>query len=139
MLPVDERTEWLEADGLGGFASGTTSGVRTRRYHALLLAAARPPSDRRVLVSGFVATLHTPQGSAEFWPQVYGGGWTTGRQVTGVGFTREPWPRWRFATTLGVTVSVELFVPRGSPAVVLAFNLVGDALRDLLDPRMKGV
>jgi predicted glycogen debranching enzyme len=122
-LPVDERTEWLEADGLGGFASGTTLGVRTRRYHALLLAAARPPADRRVLVSGFVATLHTPAGSAEFWPQVYGGGWTTGRQVTGVSFTREPWPRWRIATTLGVTVSVELFVPRRSPAVVVAFKL----------------
>ncbi|MGH9391116.1 MAG: glycogen debranching enzyme N-terminal domain-containing protein, partial [Vicinamibacteria bacterium] len=31
--------EWLEADGLGGFASGTESGIRTRRYHALLLSA----------------------------------------------------------------------------------------------------
>jgi predicted glycogen debranching enzyme len=122
-LPVDDRTEWLEADGLGGFASGTTSGVRTRRYHALLLAAARPPADRRVLVSGFIATLHTKAGSADFWPQLYAGGWATGRQVTGVSFTREPWPRWRIATTLGVTVSVELFVPRGSPAVVLAFKL----------------
>jgi predicted glycogen debranching enzyme len=122
-LPVDDRTEWLEADGLGGFASGTTSGVRTRRYHALLLAAAQPPADRRALVQGFVATLHTPAGSAEFWPQLYAGGWATGRQVTGVSFTREPWPRWRIATTLGVTVSVELFVPRGSPSVVLAFKL----------------
>jgi hypothetical protein len=66
-LPVDERTEWLEADGLGGFSSGTTSGVRTHRYHALLLAAARPPADRRVLVSGFLATLHTPAGSATLY------------------------------------------------------------------------
>ena len=32
--------EWLEADGLGGFASGTSTGLRTRRYHGLLLAAA---------------------------------------------------------------------------------------------------
>jgi hypothetical protein len=32
--------EWLEADGLGGFASGTVDGIRTRRYHALLLSAA---------------------------------------------------------------------------------------------------
>ena len=31
------RREWLEADGLGGFASGTVDGIRTRRYHALLL------------------------------------------------------------------------------------------------------
>ncbi|HSU39809.1 MAG TPA: glycogen debranching enzyme N-terminal domain-containing protein, partial [Polyangiaceae bacterium] len=52
---VERDSEWLETDGLGGFASGTTSGVRTRRYHALLLAAAKPPADRRVLVQGFVA------------------------------------------------------------------------------------
>lgn len=64
-LPVDGVTEWLETDGLGGFASGTSSGLRTRRYHALLLAAATPPADRRVLVSGFVARLDTPEGAAE--------------------------------------------------------------------------
>jgi hypothetical protein len=40
-----KNDEWLEADGLGGFASGTVSGVRTRRYHALLLAATKPPRD----------------------------------------------------------------------------------------------
>jgi hypothetical protein len=36
-----KQDEWLEADGLGGFASGTVSGIRPRRYHALLLAASR--------------------------------------------------------------------------------------------------
>jgi glycogen debranching enzyme len=45
--------EWLEADGLGGFATGTVSGIRTRRYHALLLTATKPPSGRVVLVNGF--------------------------------------------------------------------------------------
>src|SRR5512147_2830768 len=59
---VEREAEWLEADGLGGFASGTASGVRTRRYHALLLAAAAPPGDRRALVQGFVAWLVTPAG-----------------------------------------------------------------------------
>jgi glycogen debranching enzyme len=37
--------EWLEADGLGGFASGTSDGIRSRRYHALLLAATAPLLD----------------------------------------------------------------------------------------------
>jgi len=34
--------EWLEADGLGGIASGTEDGTRSRRYHAWLLGAASP-------------------------------------------------------------------------------------------------
>ena len=47
--------EWLETDGLGGFAMGTASGVRSRRYHGLLVSALNPPTERVVLVSGFDA------------------------------------------------------------------------------------
>lgn len=53
MTTRSERDEWLEPDGLGGFAWGTASGIRTRRYHALLLAAPRRPRcGARVEVSG---------------------------------------------------------------------------------------
>jgi hypothetical protein len=41
-----------QTDGLGGFASHTFRGTRTRRYHALLLVSRKPPTDRRVLVNG---------------------------------------------------------------------------------------
>ena len=52
------NTEWLEADGLGGFASGTASGLRSRRYHGLLVTAMTPPTGRVVLVNGvFVAVV----------------------------------------------------------------------------------
>lgn len=50
-LAVAERREWLVTNGLGGYASGTVAGVPTRRYHGLLVAAARPPAERRMLVS----------------------------------------------------------------------------------------
>ena len=43
MGALDETAEWLEADGLGGFASGMANGLRTRRYHALLLTATARP------------------------------------------------------------------------------------------------
>src|SRR5208282_2587782 len=43
--------EWLETNGLGGFASSTIAGLNTRRYHGLLVAAASPPSGRMVLLS----------------------------------------------------------------------------------------
>ena len=52
--------EWLEADGLGGFASGTVGGWRTRRYHGLLIPAVSPPSGRAVLVAGLDVYLETP-------------------------------------------------------------------------------
>ena len=43
--------EWLETNGHGGFSSGTVAGANTRRYHALLLTARKPPSERFVLVN----------------------------------------------------------------------------------------
>ena len=41
--------EWLVTNGLGGYASGTIGGVRTRRYHGLLIAAANSPAERTFL------------------------------------------------------------------------------------------
>ena len=43
--------EWLETNGLGGFASSTIVGLNTRRYHGLLTAATKPPVGRLVLLS----------------------------------------------------------------------------------------
>ena len=43
--------EWLVANGLGGFASGTVAQANTRRYHGLLVAALRPPLDRILMVA----------------------------------------------------------------------------------------
>jgi predicted glycogen debranching enzyme len=50
-LDAAERREWLCANGIGGFASGTIAGLLTRRYHGLLVAALRPPVGRTLLVS----------------------------------------------------------------------------------------
>src|SRR3954452_12427314 len=49
--------EWLETNGLGGFASSTIIGLNTRRYHGLLVAAFKPPVERFVLLSKFEETL----------------------------------------------------------------------------------
>ena len=54
--------EWLEADGLGGFASGHAGGIRSRRYHALLLVATRPPGGRMVLLNDLEVWVTTPGG-----------------------------------------------------------------------------
>ena len=63
--------EWLEADGRGGFASGTATGIRTRRYHALLLTATTPPTGRLVLVNGFDAWVETARGAFSLSSQYY--------------------------------------------------------------------
>ncbi|MDJ0694944.1 MAG: amylo-alpha-1,6-glucosidase [Mastigocoleus sp. MO_167.B18] len=56
MADLDTR-EWLLTNGLGGFASGTVSDVRTRTYHGWLFAATSPPSGRTLLLSHLEASL----------------------------------------------------------------------------------
>jgi predicted glycogen debranching enzyme len=51
------KREWLETNGIGGFASSTIAGLNTRRYHGLLTAAFSPPCDRKVLLSKLEETL----------------------------------------------------------------------------------
>ena len=88
------EAEWLEADGLGGFASGTVGGARARRYHALLLAATTPPTGRMVLVSGLEVWLETAAGrfalsSQRYAPDVVhpdgSGGWSSSAPSPGRG------------------------------------------------------
>ena len=51
--------EWLETNGLGGWASSSIIGTNTRRYHGLLVAAVNPPTERYVMLSKMDEALIT--------------------------------------------------------------------------------
>src|SRR5262245_29213853 len=54
--------EWLVANGLGGYASGTVAGVASRRYHSLLIAALPAPLGRYVMLNHLSEWLRLPGG-----------------------------------------------------------------------------
>src|SRR5438046_4222655 len=58
--------EWLVANGLGGYASGTLAGVVSRRYHGLLIAALPAPLGRRVMLNHISELLRLPDGRTVF-------------------------------------------------------------------------
>ena len=116
---IDSNAEWLEADGMGGFASGTVSGIRTRRYHALLLTATTPPSGRMALVNGFDAWVETAGGTFPISSQRYAPDVIHPNGASFIeSFEREPWPRWRYRLTDDLVVEQELYVPNGESAVL---------------------
>lgn len=128
--------EWLETDGLGGFASGTVSGLRTRRYHALLLAATKPPAGRLVLVNGFDAAVETANGNYALSSQLYplnvmhpDGA----RRIAA--FSSEPWPKWTFALEDGSKIEQEIFLVNGAAIVALRWRLVHPAAKATLTLR----
>ena len=121
--PIDEK-EWLEADGLGGFAMGTASGRRTRRYHALLVAAASPPGERRVLLEDVEVVAETAAGrfplTARRYPSPEGD--VLHPDVEPVAFHDAPWIRWEWALPDGTLLAQELVVPKGAAQVGLRWR-----------------
>ncbi len=121
----DDTREWIEPDGLGGFASGTVGGIRTRRYHALLLAATSAPAGRVLLVNGFEAWVDSETASYALTSQRYAPGVVHPEgSARIVRFRSEPWPCWRYHLPEGIAVEQELLAAHGSPVVLVRFRIV---------------
>jgi predicted glycogen debranching enzyme len=123
--PLHDSSEWLEADGLGGFASGTVCTIRTRRYHALLLVATRPPSGRMVLVNGAETWLETRGGrfalsSDRYDPDVVHPNGATHVET----FEPRPHPRWRFALPDGTRIEYGIIVAPGRSSTLLYWKIL---------------
>ena len=121
-----ERKEWLEADGLGGFASGTAAGVRTRRTHALLLRALRPPGARFALVNGFEAWVETGGKIIPITTQRYGPDVLhpdgADRMVS---FDPSPWPSWNIRVDERLELQHEVLVEKDGNTTLLSWKLAG--------------
>ncbi|HEY2848168.1 MAG TPA: glycogen debranching enzyme N-terminal domain-containing protein, partial [Pyrinomonadaceae bacterium] len=102
--------EWLETNGIGGYASGTIAGLHTRRYHGLLVAATRPPLGRIVLLSKFEQKLiidgNEYELSANRYPDTVE---PQGYQYL-VEFRLDPFPTWTYDVA-GLRIEKTVFMP----------------------------
>lgn len=133
------QAEWLEADGLGGFASGTASGIRTRRYHALLLAATTPPTGRFTFVNGYEAWVETNEGrvfltSHRYAPNVIYPD-ATNRVAS---FAHEPWPEWRYSLPGLATLVHGILCEKEQAATTLYWRIENGAARLFVRLLMSG-
>lgn len=114
--------EWLETNGLGGYASSTLLNCHTRKYHGLLVATLKAPPGRYVLLSKFEDSL---LGKKE---EVF----LSCHQYPGVFFPQEyclkefhahPYPRFVYQKDdLCVTKSIMLV--RGEDTVLIRYEIV---------------
>jgi predicted glycogen debranching enzyme len=96
---VTSAREWLIADGRGGYAMGTGDGIRTRRYHGLLLVASPTSEQRFMLVNGVEAWLETDRGRVALTVQHYAPGVVHPRRAAHLkSFAAEPWPFFEYET-----------------------------------------
>jgi predicted glycogen debranching enzyme len=121
--------EWLVTNGLGGYASGTVSGVMTRRYHGLLIAALPGPLGRMVMLSHLAEQVRMPDGrrievggreDAGADGDAHGTGYLTEfRLESGL-------PVWRYDVA-GVIVEKRVFLPHMQNTVEIVYELISGA------------
>ncbi len=112
--------EWLETNGLGGFASSTIAGLNTRRYHGLLVAATKPPVGRMVLLSKLEETVVIGDAkfdlSANQYPNVIH---PRGHEYQ-TGFRLDPFPVFTYDAR-GVEIEKIVFMVQGENTTVVQY------------------
>lgn len=116
--------EWLETNGRGGFASGTIVGANTRRYHAILLTARKPPSERFVLVNQLEEWLEINDHVIPLSTNLYPGAVHPAGYQHCTGFSSEPWPTWTFDCH-GVALRREIVMVHGCDLVIVRWTVLG--------------
>jgi predicted glycogen debranching enzyme len=127
-LQTGLRREWLETNGLGGFACGTIAGANTRRYHGLLTVALNPPGGRMLLVSKLEETLVIGGTRVDLSTNEY----ATNEHASVIrpegylllsNFRLDPFPTWTFEVE-GLRLEKTVFMPQGSNTVQVEYKLL---------------
>jgi predicted glycogen debranching enzyme len=117
--------EWLVTDGLGGYAMGSAAGLRTRRYHGLLMVATEAPIGRRLGLAALDPVLVIGERRLELATHEWADSTIAPRGhehldgfavVDGV-------PRWRWSVG-GVVLECEVAACRDRPGVATNWTLV---------------
>lgn len=122
-LAVASGKEWIETNGLGGYASATITGLNTRRYHGMLVAATKPPLGRMVLVGKLEETIRIRGRPFELatnrYPGVvYPAGYRFQKE-----FRLDPWPTFVFAIE-GTGIEKTVFMVHGENTTVVSYRLL---------------
>ena len=123
--------EWLETNGRGGFSSGTVAGANTRRYHALLLTARKPPSERFVLVNHLEEWIDIEGQSYPLSTNLYPNAIYPEGYKQSTGFTTDPWPSWTYDCH-GTVVQREVFCVRDRDLVVIRWTIAGKTRKAII-------
>lgn len=117
--------EWLETNGIGGYASATVACANTRRYHGLLVATTRPPLGRVVMLSKFEESLIVGGVRFELSSNQYPGTIHPDGYKYLTRFRLDPFPVWTFEVA-GIEIERLLFMPHGENTTVVQWKIKDD-------------
>jgi predicted glycogen debranching enzyme len=129
-LDASLRREWLETNGIGGFASSTINGINTRRYHGILVAVTKPPVGRFVLLSKFEETLYIENQAFDLSANRYPGvvhpqGFRYLKE-----FRLDPFPIFTYEVD-GIEIEKTVFMKYGENTSVIQYSLKSPLRSDI--------
>lgn len=115
--------EWLETNGIGGWAYGTVANANTRFYHGLLAAALNPPTGRHMLLARLEEQLQV--GDQRY--HLYANRWATGHvEAEGLSylhsFALAPFPTWTYVAG-DVLLTKQIFMQHGANRTLVRYRL----------------
>jgi predicted glycogen debranching enzyme len=123
-LSIASKREWLETNGLGGYASSTIVGMNTRRYHGLLVAATKPPLGRLVLLSKLEETAIVDGKRYELSANRYPGVVHPEGHLFLKEFRLDPFPVFLYAAGQ-VEIEKSIFMAHGQNTTVVQYEFRG--------------
>lgn len=117
------RHEWLETNGLGGWASSSIIGCNTRRYHGLLVAALPNHIERMALVSKLDETITINNEQFDLGVNNYGGVIHPDGNRHQVSFTKELFPQFVYNAG-GVMLEKTIAMVNGENTTLIIYNVL---------------
>jgi predicted glycogen debranching enzyme len=123
------KNEWLITNGLGGYASQTSIGLNTRKYHGLLVAALRPPGERTVTLSKLDEDIKIGEatyqlGANDFQHDIYPQGFKFLKN-----FTVSPFPTYSYLAD-NVELTKTIFLPYAKNSAIALYEVANHSSQD---------
>jgi predicted glycogen debranching enzyme len=124
-LDESSTREWLVTDGLGGYAMGTVAGLRTRRYHGLLVVAVGGPAERMLGLAALDPVLVCGDARFRLATDEWGSGTVDprGNELLSTFELADGIPRWRWQIG-GIVFERELAMQHRSSCIGVVHRLV---------------
>ena len=129
-----DRREWLETNGIGGYASSTVCGINTRRYHGLLVAATKPPVGRVVLLSKLDERITIGRSTIDLGANQFPGAIHPRGFKHLLSFERGLFPAFEYAAE-GVRIRKTIAAIHGENTTVIVYELLESAADVTLELR----
>ncbi|MFN7947712.1 MAG: amylo-alpha-1,6-glucosidase [Blastocatellia bacterium] len=129
-LTKASQLEWLETNGLGGFASSTIAGINTRRYHGLLVAAIKPPVVRTALLAKLEETLVIDGQRYELSANQYPGVVHPQGYQFLKRFRLDPFPVFTYEVA-GLELEKSVLMVHGENTTVIQYEIIGHTARSV--------